>query len=321
MNINKKMKIFIAGHKGMVGSSILRLLKKKKFYNLITRTKKELDLTNQQEVNNFFKKNNIDQVFLCAAKVGGIYANETFPADFILENLKIQTNVIESAYKNGVKNLIFLGSSCVYPGNINTKIKEQDLLSGKLEPTNEPYAIAKIAGIKMCENFNKQYGVNYRVIMPANLFGPGDNFHPKNSHAMAALIRKFIIATKLKSKEVIVWGTGNPKREFLYIDDLAEAAYLIMRTSKKKYEKATGKKLCHINVGYGEDFKISEIVKIISSILKFKGKIIYDLSYKDGVKRKILDTRKIRSLGWKPKFNFQKKIKSYIQELYKSNTF
>ena len=321
MTINKKNKIYVAGHNGMVGSSIVRMLKRKGFNYIITKTRKELDLTNQQKVNFFFKKNKIDFVFLCAAKVGGIYANDTYRADFISENLMIQTNIIDAAYKNGVKNLIFLGSSCVYPNKINRKISEKDLLSSYLEPTNEPYAIAKIAGIKMCESYNEQYNVNYKNIMPTNLFGPGDNFHPQNSHVVPALIRKFIIAVKSKKKQVIIWGTGTSRREFLYVDDLAEAIYLIAKLTKKKYRQITNNKSYLINVGYGKDYKISTLVKLISKALKFKGKIVYDVTKKDGVKRKILNSQSIRSLGWKPKFNFEKKLPLFVKELYKKRSF
>ena len=321
MNFKKTNKIYVAGHKGMVGSSIVRMLTRKGFEKIITKTKKELDLTNQQKVHHFFKKNKIDFVFLCAAKVGGIYANNTYRADFIAENLMIQTNVIDAAYKNGVENLIFLGSSCVYPKITNRKIAETDLLSANLEPTNEPYAIAKIAGIKMCENYNRQHNVNYKNIMPTNLFGPGDNFHPQNSHVMAALIRKFIIAIRSKKKHVVVWGTGTSKREFLYVDDLAEAIYVIARLSKKKYREISGDKSFLVNVGYGKDYKISTIAKLISKALNFKGSIVYDKNQKDGVKRKILDSQIIQSLGWKPKYNFEKILTSYIQELYKNQKF
>jgi GDP-L-fucose synthase len=321
MNFNKNSKIYIAGHQGMVGSAILRILKRNNYKNILTKTRKDLDLTNQRKVQNFFQKNKINFVFLCAAKVGGIYANNQYPADFITENLMIQTNVISAAYKTGVKNLIFLGSSCVYPKIVNQKITENDLLSGKLELTNEPYAIAKIAGIKMCESFNRQYKLNYRSIMPTNLFGPGDNFHPKNSHVMAALIRKFIFAKKSKAKKVIVWGTGIPKREFLYVDDLAEAILMIAKLSKKKYKKITTPRLSHINVGYGKDYSIKEIANLIANSLNYKGKIVYDKSQKDGVKRKILNNKIMNNLGWKPKYRFEEKLDTYIQTLYKNKKF
>ena len=235
MSLKINDRIFVAGHKGMVGSSILRTLKKKGYKNIITVNKKKLNLESQKEVNNFFKKKKIDFIFLCAAKVGGIYANDYFPADFILKNILIQTNVINAAHKNKIKKLIFLGSSCIYPREDTRKIREDDILTGKLEMTNEPYAVAKISGIKMCESFNRQYNTDYRSLMPTNMFGPGDNYHKMNSHVMAALIRKFIIAYRKKYKTVTVWGSGKPKREFLYIDDFASATIYLAKMSKRKY--------------------------------------------------------------------------------------
>jgi len=318
MNIKKNDKIFIAGHKGMVGSAILRVLQKKKYTNIITKEKKNLNLTDQNKVENFFKKEKIKQVYLCAAKVGGILANDHYRADFIEENLLIQTNVIVSAFKNGVKNLVFLGSSCVYPVIINRKITEKDLLSSYLEPTNEPYAVAKISGIKLCENYNRQYKMNYKAVMPCNLFGPGDNFHPTKSHVMAALIRKILLAKNKKLKNVVLWGDGSPKREFLYVDDLAEAVVFIGNLSKKKIERILGSKQCHINIGYEKDYSIKNIVKLIARSLNYKGDILFDKSKPNGVKKKLLNSDLSRKLGWKPNYNFEEILDLYVKKIYKN---
>jgi GDP-L-fucose synthase len=318
MSIKKKNKIFIAGHKGMVGSSLLRLLKKKNYSNIITVDKKKLDLKNQKKVDVFFKKNKIDIVYQCAAKVGGIYANKSFPADFITENILIQSNIILAAFKYKVKKIIFLGSSCVYPKILHRKIKETDLLTGQLESTNEPYAIAKISGIKMCESFNKQYKTDFRCLMPTNLYGPGDNYHPRNSHVMAALIRKFYMAKK-KSTNVKIWGTGEPLREFLYVDDLAEAMLFLTKISKNKFQKETSNQYYLVNIGYGKDFTIKEIAEKLSKIFNFNGKIFYDRTKPDGVKRKYLDCRLINKLGWKPKYKINEVLKKYINTLKDEN--
>ena len=265
-----KLKIFIAGHKGMVGSALFRYLKKEEV-ELITKDKKELNLTNQQDVQNFFKSQKIDQVYLAAARVGGIYANNTYPAEFIYQNLTIQTNIIHSAFMSGVKKLLFLGSSCIYPKNSDQPIKEEELLTGKLEPTNEPYAIAKIAGIKMCESYNRQYGINYgidfRCIMPTNLYGPGDNYHSENSHVVPALIFRFHTAKIKKLPNVTIWGTGKPKREFLYVDDMAKASIYLMNLEKKDYYKQTQPMCSHINVGSGHDLTIKELANTIKKIV------------------------------------------------------
>ena len=319
MNLKKNDKIFLAGHNGMVGSAILRTLIKKGYKNIIIKEKKKLNLENQKDVNNFFKKEKINFVFLAAAKVGGIHANNTYPADFITQNLLIQTHVIKAAHSFGVKKMLFIGSSCVYPVITNRKIRESDLLIDKLEPTNEPYALAKIAGIKMCESFNRQYGTDYRSIMPTNLFGPGDNFHPTNSHVMAALIRKFIIAKKNNLRSVDVWGTGNPRREFLYIDDMADAALLISNMDKKKYKKITNTRISHINIGSGKDYSIKQIANLISKSVNFNGKIRFDLSKEDGVHSKLLSGKILRSLQWKPKYSFEKKLDTYIKEIMNNN--
>ena len=315
MNLKKTDKIFVAGHNGMAGSSILRELKKNGFKNIITSNKKNLNLEDQTQVTKFFKRKKINFVFLCAAKVGGIYANDNYPADFISKNLIIQSNVIDAAFKSKIKKLIFLGSSCVYPRISNRKIKEADLLSNKLELTNEPYAVAKISGIKMCESYNRQHNTDFRSLMPTNMFGPGDNFHPMNSHVMAALIRKFIIAKRNNDKSVIVWGTGKPRREFLYVDDFANATIYLAKMNKKKYYSYVKERLSHINIGYGKDYTIKKIAEMIKQATNFQGKIIYDKSKKDGVKKKLLDNKLIRSMGWKPKYKFEYILFNYIETI------
>ena len=297
-----KLKIFVAGHNGMVGSSLMKFLEKEDV-ELITKNKSELNLLNQHDVQNFFKNQKIDQVYLAAARVGGIYANDTYPAEFIYQNLNIQTNIIHSAFIGGVKKLLFLGSSCIYPKNSNQPIKEEDLLTGKLEPTNEPYAIAKIAGIKMCESYNRQYGENYdvdfRCIMPTNLYGPGDNYHPENSHVVPALISRFHSAKMNKSPNVIIWGTGNTKREFLYVDDMAKASIHLMNYEKKNFYKQIQPMCSHINVGSGHDLSIKDLANLIKKTVGYKGKIVFDQNKPDGIKRKFLDTSKMNNLGFK----------------------
>jgi GDP-L-fucose synthase len=304
-----KIRVYVAGHKGMVGSALIRILKKKKVY-LIIKDRKELDLTNQAKVQNFFKKEKPDQVYLAAAKVGGIYANNTYPAEFIYENLIIETNIIHSAFLSGVKKLIFLGSSCIYPKFANQPMKEEELLTGVLEPTNEPYAIAKIAGIKLCESYNRQYGsthnVEYRSVMPTNLYGPGDNYDSKNSHVIPALIKKFHEAKIKKKPKVIVWGTGTPRREFLYVDDLARACYHVMNLNKSIYDKNINSTCSHINVGYGKDLTIKELAETIKKIIGYKGEVKFDKRKLDGMPQKLLDSSLITSLGWKPRINLQK---------------
>jgi GDP-L-fucose synthase len=314
-------RIFVAGHKGMVGSALVRSLKNKDI-KLITRDKAKLNLLNQAEVKSFFRQEKIDQVYLAAAKVGGIYANNNFPAEFIYENLMIQANIIHNAFLTGVKKLLILGSSCVYPKNINRPIKEQDLLTGKLEPTNEPYAIAKISGIKLCESYNRQYGkshgIDYRCVMPTNLYGPGDNYHPENSHVIPALINRFHQAKINNFFSTSVWGTGTPRREFMYVDDLANACIYIMNLDKKIYEKFTSPTCSHINVGSGKDLTINELVKTISDIVGYKGKIIFDTSKPDGVHRKLVDSTIINSTGFKCKVSLKKGLEKTYQD-YKKN--
>jgi GDP-L-fucose synthase len=297
------LRVYVAGHKGMVGSSLIRNLKKEKVH-LITKDRKELDLTNQVEVQNFFKTERIDQVYLAAAKVGGIYANNTNPAEFIYENLIIQTNIIHSAFLGGVKKLLFFGSSCIYPRLAEQPISENSLLTSSLEPTNEPYAIAKIAGIKMCESYNRQYGIShgidYRSVMPTNIYGPGDNYHPENSHVVAALIRNFHEAKIKSSPKVTVWGSGKAKREVIFVDDVARASIFIMNLQKNIYDKNTKPMCSLVNVGTGFDLSIKELSKIIQEVVGYTGTIEFDLSKPEGVPRKILDIQKIKNFGWKP---------------------
>ena len=310
-----KLKIFIAGHKGMVGSALVRLLKTQDV-KIVTKERKELDLLKQRDVQNFFKNEKIHQVYLAAAKVGGINANNTYPADFIYENLTIQNNVIHSAFLGGVKKLLFLGSSCIYPKNANQPMKEDQLLSGKLEPTNEPYAIAKIAGIKLCESYNRQYGkshdVDYRSIMPSNLYGPKDNYHPENSHVIPGMIYRFHEAKMNNLEHVIIWGTGTPKREFLYVDDMARASVHVMNLEKKIYDEQTSPTCNHINVGSGKDLTIKELAETIKKVVGFRGKIKFDPSKPDGAFRKLLYSERINNLGFKPQTSLKNGlIKAY----------
>ena len=312
-----KPKIFVAGHKGMVGSALVHLLKKKKV-KIITKDKKELNLLDQKKVQMFFKNNKIDQIYLAAAKVGGIHANNTYPAEFIYENLMIQNNVIHSAFLSGVNKLLFLGSSCVYPKNAKQPMKEEALLTGKLEPTNEPYAIAKIAGIKLCESYNRQYAnthkIDYRCIMPTNLYGPGDNYDSENSHVIPGLIYRFHEAKIKNLSEISIWGTGKPKREFLYVDDMARAAVILMNIDKKIYYKKISSRCSHINVGSSEELSIKQLSERIKKVVGFRGKIKFDLTKPDGVHRKILNSEKINYFGFKPKISFSEGIKrTYFQ--------
>jgi GDP-L-fucose synthase len=303
-------KIYIAGHRGMVGSAIVRNLEEKGFTNIITRTHAELDLTNQAAMQAFFETEKPEQVYLAAAKVGGIYANSTFPAEFIYQNLMIQNNVIHQAFTSGVKKLLFLGSSCIYPKFAPQPMSEDALLTGKLESTNESYAIAKIAGIKMCESYNRQYGqthgIDYRSVMPTNLYGPGDNYHPENSHVIPALIRRFHEAKVNKRPEVVVWGTGTPRREFLYVDDMASASVFVMELEKKIYDQQTDPMQSHINVGFGSDVTIAELAKAVGQAVDYKGKISFDTSKPDGTARKWIDSSKLNKLGWSAKVELEK---------------
>ena len=312
-----KKRVYVAGHRGMVGSALVRLLRDDKDIEILTKGKSELDLINQTDVSNFFTSEKIDQVYLAAAKVGGIYANNTFPAEFIYNNLTIQTNIIHSAFMSGVKKLLFLGSSCIYPKYADQPMKEEELLTGKLEPTNEPYAIAKIAGIKLCESYNRQYGqshgIDYRCVMPTNLYGPGDNFNEESGHVIPALLLRFHKAKVKKLPNITVWGTGNPKREFLHVDDMASASIHIMNLDKLIYEKYTKNTISHINAGSGIDLTIRDLAEIIKSVVGFEGQIYYDTSKPDGSPRKLMDSQRINNLGWKPKVS----LKDGLSKLYK----
>jgi len=302
---NLNQKIYVAGHRGMVGSSIVRNLQAKGYSNIVSRTHAELDLTNQAAVQAFFESEKPDQVYLAAAKVGGIHANNTFPAEFIYDNLMVQNNVIHQAFLSGVQKLLFLGSSCIYPKLAPQPMSEDALLTGKLEPTNEPYAIAKIAGIKMCESYNRQYGVShgvdYRSVMPTNLYGPGDNYHPENSHVIPALIRRFHEAKVANAPEVVIWGTGTPRREFLYVDDMAAASVFVMELDKGIYDSQTESMQSHLNVGYGSDVTISQLATAVASATGYQGKISFDSSKPDGAPRKWMDSNRLNQLGWSPK--------------------
>ena len=306
-------KIFIAGHKGMVGSAILRNIpKNNKIYTI---DKNKINLLNFEQTYDFFKKNKFDHVYICAAKVGGILANSKYPADFIFENLQIQNNCIFSAYKTKVKKLLFLGSSCIYPKEVKSPIKEKNLLTGKLEKTNEAYAIAKIAGIKMCESFNNQYNTDFRAVMPTNLYGPNDDYDVLNSHVLAALIKKILYAKRKNKKIVTIWGNGKAKREFLHVDDLANACLKIMSISKRKYQEICGKENQFINVGYSKDISIKNLALLISDIANYNGKFKYDRTKPNGTRRKLIESSKIKLLNWQPKISIRSGIKSVIDEL------
>ena len=296
-------KIFVAGHNGLVGSAILRLLKERGFKNLLTRSRDDLELTRQDEIMIFFKKEKPDYVILAAAKVGGIHANNSYPADFIYDNIMIQTNIIHAAYKSKVKKLLFLGSTCIYPKLANQPIKESSLLSGILESTNEPYAIAKIAGIKLCESYNRQHNTDFRSVMPTNLYGINDNFHSKNSHVIPGLMKRFHEAKINNLTEVIVWGDGKAKREFLYVDDMAEASIFILGLEKEKYQKYIDPMCSHINIGTGQDISIFKLAETMKKITGFNGNIKFDISKPNGTPRKLLDTSKLEKMGWKYKYN------------------
>jgi GDP-L-fucose synthase len=290
--------IFVAGHSGMVGSAIVRQLKSLGHSHLLTRTRQQLDLLNQQAVHAFFAAEKIDQVYLAAARVGGIHANKTYPAEFIYENLQIATNVIHAACQYRVSRLLYLGSSCVYPRQAHQPIREGALLSGGLEPTNEPYAIAKIAGTKLCESYNRQYGCDFRCVMPTNLYGPGDNFHPDNSHVVPGLIRRIHRATVQGDEEVVVWGTGMPRREFLHVDDMAAACVHVMNLDEQLLKSSVPAMTSHINVGSGVECSIRDLAELLAELLGFRGRLVYDDTYPDGTPRKLLDVSLLTSLGW-----------------------
>lgn len=297
-------KIFVAGHRGMVGSAIVRTLLARGVAasQIIGRSHAELDLCNQADVRAFFASEKPTQVYLAAAKVGGIHANNTYPAEFIYDNLMVQANVIDAAFKNGVQQLLFLGSSCIYPRNVSQPMREDALLTGTLEPTNEPYAIAKIAGIKLCESYNRQYGtshgIDYRSVMPTNLYGPGDNYHPQNSHVIPALIRRFHEAKVNGTPTVTIWGSGAPKREFLYVDDMAAASVFVMNLPKAVYDLHTAPMQSHINVGYGSDITIAELAQAVKLATGFQGSIEFDATQPDGSPRKLMDSARLNALGW-----------------------
>jgi len=304
-----KDKIYIAGHRGLVGSAIVRQLKSRGFTNLLTRTHKELDLTNQAQVQTFFKQEKPDYVILAAAKVGGIHANNTYPADFIYKNMMIEANVINSAYENKVKRLLFLGSTCIYPQAVEQPMREDALLTGVLEPTNEPYALAKIAGIKLCESYNRQYGTDFRSVMPTNLYGINDNFHPENSHVIPALMRRFHEAKVNNDAEVVVWGTGNAMREFLYVDDMAEASLFVLELDEQTYKANTQSMLSHINVGTGKDATIREIAETMKDVVGYRGKITFDTTKPDGSPKKLIDVTRLKNMNWKYKVDLKEGLR------------
>ncbi|EMK0348799.1 GDP-L-fucose synthase [Citrobacter amalonaticus] len=298
-------RVYVAGHRGMVGSAICRELGSRSDIELVLRTHKELDLTSQRDVQEFFATTKIDEVYLAAAKVGGIHANNTYPAEFIYENLMIESNIIHSAHLAGVQKLLFLGSSCIYPKLAKQPMQESALLTGILEATNEPYAIAKIAGIKLCESYNRQYGRDYRSVMPTNLYGMNDNFHPQNSHVIPALMRRFHEAKEQNASEVVVWGTGTPMREFLYVDDMAAASIHVMELDQSVYQQHTDPMLSHINVGTGVDCTIREMAQTIATVVGYKGNIVFDASKPDGTPRKLMDVSRLEKLGWKFHYNLK----------------
>ena len=298
--------VFIAGHRGMVGAAIKKQLAMLDDTQIITRTRDQLDLTDQAAVNQFFAENEIDQVYLAAAKVGGIHANNTYPAEFIYENLMIEANIIHSAHSNDVQKLLFLGSSCIYPKLATQPMTEDALLTGTLEETNEPYAIAKIAGIKLCESYNRQYGRDYRSVMPTNLYGPNDNFHPENSHVIPALLRRFHEAAQRGDDEVVAWGSGKPMREFLHVDDMAAASIHVMALDEANYQANTQPMLSHINVGTGEDCTIRELVQTVAKVTGFQGSISWDTTKPDGAPRKLMKVSRLHDLGWQHTYDLEK---------------
>lgn len=304
--------VFIAGHRGMVGSAIMRRLQALGYTNLLTEGSDKLDLTNQAAVQKFFAEHPVDQVYLAAAKVGGIYANNTYPAEFIYQNLMIEANIIQAAHSAGVQKLLFLGSSCIYPKNAQQPMAEDALLTGALEATNEPYAIAKIAGIKLCESYNRQYGRDYRSVMPTNLYGPGDNFHSENSHVIPAMMRRFHEALQAGATEVVVWGSGTPMREFLHVDDMATASVHVMNMSHAGYAAHTKPMLAHINVGTGFDCTIRELAETLARVTGFAGKLVFDTSKPDGTPRKLMDVSRLKALGWQA----QTKLEDGLRDTY-----
>ena len=311
MNLNDK--IYVAGHRGLVGSAIVRQLESRGFANLLTHTHKELDLTNQTAVQAFFKQEKPDYVILAAAKVGGIHANNAYPADFIYQNIMIEANVINSAYENKVKRLLFLGSTCIYPKAVEQPMREDALLTDVLEPTNEPYALAKIAGIKLCESYNRQHSTDFRSVMPTNLYGINDNFHPENSHVIPALMQRFHQAKINNDPEVVVWGTGNAMREFLYVDDMAQASLFVLELNEQTYKANTQPMLSHINVGTGKDMSIREMAETMKQVVGYQGKVIFDTARPDGTLRKLVNISKLKKMGW----TYNTSIEAGLKETYK----
>jgi len=301
---------YVAGHRGMVGSAIVRKLQAEGYRHIITRTHAELDLTSQAAVQAFFRETPVDYVVLAAAKVGGIHANNEYPADFIYENLMIQCNVIHQAFAVGVRKLLFLGSSCIYPKLASQPMPESALLTGALESTNEPYAVAKIAGIKLCESYNRQHGTDYRSVMPTNLYGPYDNYHPENSHVIPALIRRFHEAKQNQAEEVVIWGTGTPKREFLHVDDMAAACLHVMGIDSETYRTNTQPMLSHINVGTGADVTIRELAELLAQVVGYQGRIVFDSSKPDGTPRKLMDVERLAALGWQARIGLKEGLQS-----------
>jgi len=315
--MDRNSRIFVAGHRGMVGSAIVRRLKMLGYTNLVTRSRSELDLTCQAEVGAFFLDESIEQIYLAAAKVGGIHANNTYPADFIYENLIIESILVHAAHQAEVQKLLFLGSSCIYPRDAQQPMPEKALLTGPLEPTNEPYAIAKIAGIKLCESYNRQHGRDYRSVMPTNLYGPGDNYHPENSHVIPALLRRFHEAKQADAAEVVVWGSGTPKREFLHVDDMAAACVHVMELDAATWQTHTQPMLSHLNVGSGIDFSIREMAETVAQVVGFDGRLTFDTSKPDGTPRKLLDVSRLRRLGWEASIGLEEGLRdaftSYLE--------
>jgi GDP-L-fucose synthase len=312
-------RIYVAGHHGLVGSAIVRVLHSQGLDNIVTRTHAELELTDQVQVRDFFASEKIDQVYLAAAKVGGIHANNTYPAEFIYDNMMVQANVVHEAWRNGVQKLLFLGSSCIYPRMADQPIREEYLMNGILEPTNEPYAMAKIAGIKLCESYNRQYGTDYRSVMPTNLYGPGDNYHPENSHVIPALIRRFHEAKVGEAAEVVIWGSGKPMREFLYVDDMAAASVYVMQLPLDTYSANTDPMHSHINVGTGEDTTIGELAKLVGRVVGYRGEIVFDTSKPDGTPRKLLDVSKLKRLGWSARMPLAEGLRHAYQSFLEVN--
>ena len=291
--------VYVAGHRGMVGSAIMRRLRSMGYVNMVTASRDAMDLRDMSSVRRFFAENAIDQVYLSASKVGGIHANNAYPADFISDNLAIEANVVHAAHETGVQKLLFLGSSCIYPKHTKQPMAERALLNGTLEPTNEPYGIAKIAGIKLCESYNRQYGRDYRSVMPTNLYGPGDNFHPENSHVIPALMRRIHEATQSGAEEVVIWGSGEPMREFMHVDDMAEASVFVMELDDATYQQHTQPMLSHINVGTGVDCTSRELAETLCRVIGFEGRLTFDTSKPDGTPRKLLDVSRLAALGWR----------------------